>query len=447
MPVQGRAAGLGIYLRPTENASVRVGSLYRDPNGAVTFTVDQKYIALGPTRPILSLSWQESTEEGTKARLLHNGDKITQGAILPAFFENLLPEGALLDLVRKEFGAGAFDNFDVLRRLGHDLPGAVVAVSETGEAPPAAAATVLEGRHDLGERIRFSLAGIQLKFSMKQNDKGSLTLPVSGSAGDMILKTPNEKHFMVPEAEFTALALARGVGIRTVDARLVAASEIEGIDEKYLGKNTNSLVVTRFDRAAGGRRIHIEDFAQVMGSIHDQKYAMANRSTVVRLVGLFASDKRGEMLQAIRRVVVDIMVGNSDSHLKNWSFILPDGINAALSPAYDIVPFFYYGDDSMALQFGKTVDPAVVNLRRFERLAGLVGLDKELVVRQVKQTMQEIFDVWPGLLPELPTPPDFAKKLIERWDRLTLVKETRPAMVQGHSIAEDDQPAAAITPR
>ena len=123
MPVQGRAAGLGIYLRPTEDASVRVGSLYRDPNGAVTFTVDQKYIALGPTRPILSLSWQESTEEGTKARLLHNGDKITQGAILPAFFENLLPEGALLDLVRKEFGAGAFDNFDVLRRLGHDLQG------------------------------------------------------------------------------------------------------------------------------------------------------------------------------------------------------------------------------------------------------------------------------------------------------------------------------------
>jgi len=127
--------------------------------------------------------------------------------------------------------------------------------------------------------------------------------------------------------------------------------------------------------------------------------------------------------------------------------ILPDGINAALSPAYDIVPFFYYGDDSMALQFGKTVDPAVVNLRRFERLAGLVGLDKELVVRQVKQTMQEIFDVWPGLLPELPTPPDFAKKLIERWDRLTLVKETRPAMVQGHSIDEDDQSAAAKTPR
>jgi serine/threonine-protein kinase HipA len=436
MPVPVKAAGLGIYLRPAENSSTRVGSLYRDPTGAVTFTVDQKYIALGPGRPVLSLAWQEPTEEGTKARLLANRDKITQGAILPPFFENLLPEGALLDLVRKEFGAGAFDNFDVLRRLGNDLPGAIVAVPETGEVPPTTAAPALQGRHDTGDRIHFSLAGIQLKFSMKQNDKGSLTLPVSGSAGDMILKTPAEKHFMVPEAEFTALALARAAGVKTVDARLVSASKIEGIDQKYLGKNVNSLVVTRFDRAADRRRIHTEDFAQVIGAIHDQKYAMANQSTLVKLVGMFSADKRGEMLQAVRRVVVDIMVGNSDSHLKNWSFILPDGISAGLSPAYDIVPFFYYGDDRMALQFGKTTDPAVVNLRRFERLAGLAGLNPDLVHREVRQVMQQIFDTWPGLMAELPMPPDFARKLIERWDHLTLVKENRPVVVQGHSIAE-----------
>jgi serine/threonine-protein kinase HipA len=263
----------------------------------------------------------------------------------------------------------------------------------------------------------------------------------------MILKTPTEKHFMVPEAEFTALALARAAGVATVDARLVSASEIEGIDEKYLGKNVNSLVVTRFDRAAGGRRIHIEDFAQVIGAIHDQKYAMANQSTLVKLVGLFSTDKRGEMLQAVRRVVVDIMVGNSDSHLKNWSFILPDGINAGLSPAYDIVPSFYYGDDRMALQFGKTTDPAVVNLRRFERLATLVELDTDLVVREVRQTMQQIFDTWPGLMAELPTPPNFAQKLIERWDSLTLAKEIRPAVVPGHSISEHEDPSAVRTPR
>jgi serine/threonine-protein kinase HipA len=58
MPVRGKPSALGIYLRPNKDSSVRVGSLYRDPNGAITFTVDQKYIALGPTRPMTS--WSET---------------------------------------------------------------------------------------------------------------------------------------------------------------------------------------------------------------------------------------------------------------------------------------------------------------------------------------------------------------------------------------------------
>lgn len=58
--------------------------------GAITFVVDQSYIALAL------------------------GSKITLGSILPPFFENLLPEGALLQLIQKEFDVGAFDNFGVL---------------------------------------------------------------------------------------------------------------------------------------------------------------------------------------------------------------------------------------------------------------------------------------------------------------------------------------------
>jgi len=38
MPVRGKPSALGIYLRPNNDSSVRVGSLYRDPNGAITFT-------------------------------------------------------------------------------------------------------------------------------------------------------------------------------------------------------------------------------------------------------------------------------------------------------------------------------------------------------------------------------------------------------------------------
>jgi serine/threonine-protein kinase HipA len=444
MRVRNKPAALGIYLRPFPDASVRVGSLYRDPEGAITFTVDQAYVALGARRPILSLAWKGQTEDGpqgSKARLLHHGDKITQGSILPPYFENLLPEGALLELVQKEFGAGAFDNFDVLSRLGGDLPGAVVAEMEAGAPPPAA----MPATDGVNGGIRFSLAGTQLKFSMKQNDKGALTLPMRGAAGDIILKTPSDKHEMVPEAEFTALELARAVGIRTVKAELVSSKDIAGVPEKFLQGGAYSLAITRFDRAAGGERIHMEDFAQVMGSIHDQKYTMANQSTLVKLVGLFAADKRGEMLQAVRRLVVDVMIGNGDSHLKNWSFMLPDGVTPELSPAYDIVPTFFFGDDTMALEFAKSHNPAAVNLRRFERLAGLVGLDTKIVIREVKDTVDEILDVWPSLLPNLPAPPAFAEKLTQRWKGLSLIKEFVPSADHGEDA--DDVSAPASGPR
>jgi serine/threonine-protein kinase HipA len=86
--------------------------------------------------------------------------------------------GALLQLVQKEFGAGAFDNFDVLSRLGQTPAGSRRSGTRSRRS---ASCITTNGRRDIGGGIRFSLAGIQLKFSMKQNDKGSLTLPMASA--------------------------------------------------------------------------------------------------------------------------------------------------------------------------------------------------------------------------------------------------------------------------
>jgi serine/threonine-protein kinase HipA len=187
----------------------------------------------------------------------------------------------------------------------------------------------------------------------------------------------------------------------------------------------------------------------VLGSIHDQKYSMANQATVVKLAGLFAAEKRSEMLQAIRRIVVDIMIGNSDSHLKNWSFILRDGVNAELSPAYDIMPFAYYGDDTMALEFGKTHNPAIVTMKRFARLAGLVDIPDYVVRKEVTRTIEQILDVWPALIPDLPAPPNFLKKMTERWEGLQLVQEFRTTLAPGFAAEDGKQavPADGTTAR
>src|SRR5260363_142559 len=61
---------------------------------------------------------------------------------------------------------------------------------------------------------------------------------------------------------------------------------------------------------------------------------------IAALAALHAySPKRYEdAAQFFRRQVVNVMMGNTDAHLKNFSFIYPDGRYPRLSPAYDMVP-------------------------------------------------------------------------------------------------------------
>ncbi|TDQ14848.1 type II toxin-antitoxin system HipA family toxin [Phyllobacterium brassicacearum] len=424
MLIVERAAVIGIHLVPAPNRELRVGTLIRDKAGTVTFVVDDGYIAMGPRRPLVSLAWQGRSEDETTARLTNRGDKIMHGGLLPPFFENLLPEGALRELVAKEFGAGNFDNFDVLGRLGQDLPGAVVARWEAGTKAPTTTRAERVEVPETSPRIRFSVAGVQLKFSMTMKH-GSLTIPAVDNEGEIILKTPARHYERVPEAEYIALKLAEAVGVRVVDAWLVDADQIDGIPVEFLPSGAKSLAVRRFDRHAEHRRTQIEDFAQILGAVGNQKYTKGNEATVMNIVHRFSADPRGELLEAVRRIVVNILIGNGDAHLKNWSFLYPDAGDISLSPAYDLVPTFLYGDDDMALPFGNNNNPYTVGTRRFERAAGLLKVDPKLLVKEVRLTVEKALDIWPGLLKDLPLTSDANRPIINRLDKLQLVREIR----------------------
>src|SRR5207249_2256249 len=104
--------------------------------------------------------------------------------------------------------------FFLLAALGADLPGALTI-------------TPLEADEHLDERLadhqpeddrsetmmRFSLAGIQLKFSAIMETSGGLTVPADGMGGSWIIKLPSARFPSVPENEFVMLALARAIGI------------------------------------------------------------------------------------------------------------------------------------------------------------------------------------------------------------------------------------------
>lgn len=60
-----------------------------------------------------------------------------------------------------------------------------------------------------------------------------------------------------------------------------------------------------------------------------------------------------QLAEFIRRLVVNILVGNGDAHLKNWWVSYRDKVTPRLSPAYDLVSTIQYvQNDSLALNLG-----------------------------------------------------------------------------------------------
>ena len=120
-------------------------------------------------------------------------------------------------------------NFQLLAALGHDLPGALIATPLDPEEIPDEIKFKLQISNPdqiLKQEIRtdnkFSLAGVQMKFSMKAKD-GRFTLvqaTESSLLGDWIVKTPSSRHAFVPLNEYSMMSLAKMVGIDVPEIRL-----------------------------------------------------------------------------------------------------------------------------------------------------------------------------------------------------------------------------------
>ena len=420
------SAILGVHILDRTRGTVRAGTLTRDADGGAAFIVAEPYLR-DANRPILSLGWYDPEDDAsTRDRLARRGDKIGLHGTLPPWFSGLLPEGALRDLVLTEMGPGNHDEFDVLTRLGADLPGAVLVVPET-DVPSSAGPITLENVQGFkaplpAGTVKFSLAGIQLKFTVNP-DGERLTIPGHGDTGRCIIKVGSERFPGLPEAEFGAMQLASAIGVRTAVCRLAPRNAVKGVPEELLAHGQNVLVVDRFDRAGKGSRIHMEDAGQILGAIGDRKYTMATTETIINVVRRFSTDHRDDIMEAVRRVVADVLIGNGDSHLKNWSFLFPRPGEIRLSPAYDIVPtVLYMPADTMALRFVKTHSFEHVNLHRFERVASFLSLDPKPILREVISTVEQALEVWPALAPEL-LGEERGNRILSRLQTLSLVRE------------------------
>jgi serine/threonine-protein kinase HipA len=288
----------------------------------------------------------------------------------------------------------------LLAYLGGDLPGAVVVEAAPGEMPETSdeppSAIYLNGDSPL----KFSLAGVQLKFSALRKGK-SVVLPVSGRGGDWILKLPDSRHALVPANEFSMLTWAQESGIEVPDVELIPIADVEGLPREIgLLEEQQALLVRRYDRQ-DRRRIHQEDFAQVLKLYPSQKYIKHNFETIGRVVRAVAGDNA--FLEYARRLAFMVLSGNGDAHHKNWSLIYPDDRTAALSPAYDLVfTRAYYPDDRLALNLDGNKDFRRVDREAFRRLARKCDFDEQRLAGEIGEMAARIRAAWARLEADLP---------------------------------------------
>lgn len=388
-----------------------VGTLTRLVNETIVFAFDPEY-ASDLKRPVLSLSFK-----GPMGALVSGRTRI--GTRLTPFFSNLLPEGHLRSYLAARLSINTDREFFLLAALGEDLPGAVTALP-LGELPMSAAAQDQNKAAQM-TRFRFSLAGVQLKFSAVKEASGTFTIPAAGCGGSWIVKLPSERYLQVPEAEFSMLELARLAGIAVPEFKLIATAEIEGLPDEFRKLQAKSLAVKRFDRTDSGGRVHMEDFAQVYGIYPQDKYERAGYAHIGRV--LWAEDEERSYGEFLRRLVFTVATGNGDMHLKNWSLLYSDPQRPVISPSYDLVPTIAYIDnDSLGLNLGGTKNFCDITREKFVKMALSAKAPERLTSRIVDEAIEAFLNAWRKNRSNLLLPDQVLRKLDSHLDKLPLFK-------------------------
>ncbi len=399
-----------------------IGTLTRTAGDTTLFAFNSRYIN-DEARPTLGLSFK------TRDGVLRTQLRPYRTRLMP-FFSNLLPEGHLRQYLAELGEVHSDREFFLLWLLGEDLPGALRVRPAEGDVLPPAYAREATAESD-GARadpvarhaLRFSLAGVQLKFSAISKNSGGLTIPAEGVGGSWIVKLPSERYSGVPRNEYCMMTLASKLGMNVPRVKLVDIREIENLPSG-LGRlrDHEALAIERFDRLPEGTHVHTEDFAQVFDLYPGDKYKKASSMNIARVLGIETSQE--DVQEFTRRLVFNAVIGNSDMHVKNWSLTYPDRRSPRLSPAYDFLSTTaYIPDESSGFEFSRSRYYKDLTLDELAHMADRANLPQHLVLRVAKETVQSFHAVWLQERSNLPLSQDVIRAVEHQ---LSLVPLARP---------------------
>ncbi len=373
---------------------VPIGTLTRVTGDRTLFAFNDAYID-DANRPVLSLGFKDHVGH------LIMDLKPVQIRVMP-FFSNLLPEGRMRTYLAERASVSPQREFFLLWVLGKDLPGAITVEPADGEAWPQEVGQAAELQEQAREHaLRFSLAGVQLKFSAIEDARQGLTIPAKGIGGSWIVKLPSREFEGVPENEFSMMTLARLVGIDVPSIRLIDVDAIGELPQGVDALKGQAFAIERFDRLTDGTAVHMEDFAQVFGVYPADKYSKATAMNIATVIG--AEGGEADIVEFVRRLTFNTLIGNADMHLKNWSLRYLDKRTVSLAPAYDFVSTVpYIADEAAALNVSRAKRFDEFTEDELAHMAARARLPERIVLNTARETAALFHERWRGEKKNLP---------------------------------------------
>jgi serine/threonine-protein kinase HipA len=353
------------------------------------------------------------------------------------FFAGVLPDESKREIIARNLGISARNDFAMLERIGGECAGAVTFIAEGTSLPerenayrplsPPELADIIKKlpRRPLlagEEGIRLSLAGAQDKIAVHVSG-GQISLPLNGAPSTHILKPSIERFEGVVFNEALCMRLAQAVDLNTANIEI---GKIESIDY---------LLVQRYDRALNTqspegperlRREHQEDFCQALGIVPEHKYQAEGGPSIKQcfeLVRAASSTPVIDLQALLDAVIFNWLIGNNDAHGKNFSLIyrgeISSGLQTRLAPLYDLISTVYYPELSpkMSMKLGGEYLSERIVPANFERLAEEAGLAKPMMKRRVLELAEAVVAKLPTVTTDHPVTAAVAKVIQSRCER------------------------------
>ncbi|MFV1982218.1 MAG: HipA domain-containing protein [Thiohalomonadales bacterium] len=339
------------------------------------------------------------------------------------FFENLLPEGDMRAALARQARLTNKDSFGLLSRYGEETAGALTLLSidvpypthsfyrelPHNELRARIANTANSSLLASSENLHMSLAGVQNKLAVLYEDN-KFSLPEGTGASSHILKPDNNNtNFkFCPANEFFCMRLAREFGLKTPETKLLHIPEA-----LYL--------INRYDRTLIEKTIkrkHQIDLCQMLNKWVGYKYESHGGITMQDMFNAITKVTQPIVAkqQVIRWIIFNYLIGNSDAHAKNISFILSSN-NISIAPFYDLLCVqAYLPNSELAMSIDGESKPGWIEEKHWINLASTAGIMTRLLKEYLKDQTDNIVLAARKLL----TLPEFTAEEIDFLDKTVI---------------------------